>query len=216
MSSRKKLTISLVAVALVVVAAVVAVVSVLAAANQTIKSGFTIKYSAQPNVVMNVKSTYKLMDKQTESPDMAGGTVVGAATGLEIERDYEGNGILGNVGSQEIKDENGKRALVFAFTFENKGSKAVTATLTIKSQDEATTYTDATLGNLNMVAKYYNGTNWDTSAVGASVNINGAAYNGGSLSTVTKTVYVQFYVNNLDFDVAETSFQLLWNLVAAE
>ena len=216
MSSRKKLTISLVSVALVIVAVVVAVVAVLAAQNQAIKSSFSVKYSAQSNVVMNVKSTYKLMDKQTASPDLTGGTAIGAAAGLEIARDYTGNGVLGTVGSQELKDEAGKRALVFAFTFENKGSKAVTATLAVKSQDEATTYTDTTLGNANMVAKYFDGTDWDASAVGASVVIGGASYTNGAVVSVKKTVYVQFYVNNPDFDVAEMSFQLLWSLESAD
>ena len=118
MSSRKKLTVSLVAVALVVVAAVVAVVSVLAAANQSIKSTFSIKYTASSNVVCNVKAGYKLMEIQTEKPSFSGAAAIGSASGLEIDRSYDstqtGNGILGNITEkQELKDEANKRALVF-------------------------------------------------------------------------------------------------------
>jgi len=63
MTSKKKLTIALVSLVLVLVVAIMSVVLIMAALNATVKSGITIKYTAY-NVDAEVKATYQISNQE--------------------------------------------------------------------------------------------------------------------------------------------------------
>jgi len=227
MSSRKKLTISLVSVALVIVAAVVAVVAVLAAQNQTIKSGFTITYQASKNVVADVSAKYQLMKPQTGAVSGFVGTEIGS--GLSIDRLDKGTAekdlgsvssvVYGKEGGVASGDQNDElTSLIFEFKFNNRSSHAYKGTLHLYNSTTTTAYTVANTlkTEMNLVATYWNGSTWANFLnVNDILTVNGLANPDANPSTTEKTVYVQLQIANPDFDVnggAATAFEFKWVL----
>jgi len=66
MTSKKKLTITIIALLLVLIVAVMSIVLIMAALNATVKSGITIKYTAH-NVDAEVTITYKITGQEKVS-----------------------------------------------------------------------------------------------------------------------------------------------------
>lgn len=209
MSSRKKLTISLVAAALVVVAVVAAVVGVLAAQTQTIMSGFTVSYSAGSNVAANVKASYALTTKKalgsntvdTSFTEIGTLNIAGsdaAATDLKLKKD---NAEVSNTALTFTRDGS-KYAIVIKFEFENVGAAQFVATLTPP--------TFATADNLKITYKGGDAADKWTETLG-TVTVGGKTAGG---SSETKVYYVQIEVADVDLNVQEKSFNLAWELKA--
>ena len=116
MSSKKKLVISLSVAAAVLVAAIIAIVAVFAAAQQTVQSSFTIKFTAT-DVDCTVSGTWALATP-AEGESGSLGTVVIAAR--------DGKGTHSMDASPVIALSSAKNYVDLTYTFTNSGSRAFT------------------------------------------------------------------------------------------
>lgn len=207
MNSRKKITLALVALVLVVAAVAVAITSVLAAQTQNVDSTFTVSYQAGTHVIADVGASYKFTTKQTSAISSFSGTTIGSGQSFASSTSTTTKS-LGEVKPTTTYTTT-NTSLVIKFDFTNKGPKAIKATLHIQSTDE-TDFTASTLRAKNLDATYYNGSSW-ASAYGASVTINGKTLSGNNVS---QSVYVQIFVYKTDFNVDSLSFKCLWTLEA--
>ena len=199
MDSKKKMIISISAVAMVILAAVVAVVAVLAAQQVTIKSSVNISYEAGANVIGTVGGTvttqnnanFKTFTTQTFTGNDEN------ETNTEHRTDDIGNITF-------VKDTN--TWAEFNFTFTNASTVAnYTATLSLKNADGTA---NGTLSNMKIYTKttgsYALTSSVDLSNLG-SITVN---KNNGTGSFSLKV--------ELNDDKADASFvgNLHWNLVA--
>lgn len=194
MSSRKKLTISLVAVALVVVAAIVAVVGVLAYTSQKVSSTFSVAYTAGKNVIADVSAKYdQKAPATTTKPSSLSKTLTTAsftsADTTEKSKEMGGTSITYSAASS---------AVIFEFTFTNKGQSGFRASLSVDITGD------------NLTAEYWNGTKMTPVTTSTYVDVAGKTYGGNN---VTQTMYVQVRVADLDWDVSSgASFKINWSL----
>ena len=213
MSSRKKLTISLFAVAAIVVVAIVALVNVLAATKQTITSSFKVYYKASSNVVADVSGLYNFTSVQGDTFDPT--SITGTPSSAEITSSTVNPTELLTIPDRVNfnKDNVNEQALIFKFTIENKSSQGFRASLSVGNEDGSDTYTDVTFAALNLQATYWDGDSWE-SIFGQHFDIAGTEYNA---TPVVNTFYIQITVLNMDYDVNsgnELGMQLLWDLDA--
>ena len=209
MSSRKKLSIWLVAIISVSIVVGIILANVFAAATQTIRSGFKVSYTVDSNVKAEVSGKYCKMAKLGNELELTDG-ILGSYTGSTIggaDRKIEFTGTetddqeetLGSHTANEIKFSAEEDALVFEFTFINKSLTSLSAKLSINMLPTNTTLT------------YYDvdAEEWKSVSSDAILTVSGVVTPG---SKETKVIYVQLAVEDLTQNVAVSSFELSWTL----
>ena len=142
MSSRKKLTLSLTVVALVIISAVVAVVGVLAATQQTVQSVISIKFTAT-DIDGSVSVRYGV--KATSATALDSGTTGGSFTFTA------GGSSTGDVNVNPTEAIEGRsQALYIEYTFNRATVNYGVAVVFTGSQDSRDAF----------VAEYYTGSAW--------------------------------------------------------
>ena len=211
MSSRKKLTITLISAAVVVIVAVCSIVGVLAAQNQTVQgASFTVSYTAGRNVIADVSGGYALTGKPTGSLSNFSSTTgyTSLGTKVEIGSATTTPGTLGTIAAAQTLSAT--NALVFEFKFKNKSQYPLELELTVQTTGDDD-LTAAELQAKNLVVKCNDGGSesvW-TDAETDSFEVSGNALGGDG---VEKVVYVYVAVSNPDYSVASTALTFVWDL----
>lgn len=185
MSSKKKLVISLSVAAAVLVAAIIAIVAVFAAAQQTVQSSFSIKFTAT-DVDCTVSGTWSLATP-AEGESGSLGTVVIAA------KDDKGSHTMDANPTIPLTSE--KNYVDLTYTFTNSGSRA----FTIKS-------TKAEVGaKLSMVFLDEDGESLDSVIVGEGVTCE---------DTAVVVVRITFDPDAFNEDFTSDPITMAWDLAA--
>lgn len=170
MSSNKKLTIAIVAMAVALLAVVGGLIGVWAATQQTVQTSFNVQYSIGENIAATVTASYATVDnKQTDTKS----ETFDATT---AEQTF-------SLALGDITLDPTNTSVTFTYTFKNNSAVAFTATLTDTSKAANVTIsydgdTDTTQEVTSTTASAVNGTT--SVAVGANAT-----------ATVTITVAVK-------------------------
>lgn len=217
MNSRKKITLALVSLVLIVAAVAVAITSVLAAQTQTVSTEtITVSYhavqvdatvSAQYGLYKSTRSSGTFSNYGTIVGSMTDMTTTGASTGSKTITFVDGGGTptegnsLKKVG--DIVFNGNQDTLIFSYKFvNNDATDKINLSLT-----------PTTSGSSNITFKYavgttmpaYNTTNWTSSfPTGKQV---------GAGSGTTLNAYVMAFVTNLEIN-ATLKIALNWTLSA--
>ena len=185
MSSKKKLVISLSVAAAVLVAAIIAIVAVFAAAQQTVQSSFSIKFTAT-DVDCTVSGTWSLKDAGEGETGSLGSVVIAA-------KDTKGTHTMDADPVIPLTSE--KNYVDLTYTFTNSGSRS----FTIKS-------TKAEVGEkLSMVFLDEDEESLDSVIVGEGVTCE---------TTAVIIVRITFDENAFNEDFTSAPITMAWDLAA--
>ena len=218
MSSRKKLTLAMVSLILVIAALVVALTTVLAAKTQTVTTDtITVTYHAK-QVEATVSAKYAFYKATRSSGSFSGcGTAVSGQSGdMKVGGSSSGATSITFTAGQAQQTTGNTLKPTSAITF-NDTKDVLIFTYTFKNNDTANPINLAlvttTTGSTNVTVKYCSTisttlTDWKDSYADLA---NADKVVNSSDSSATQTIYIMAYVINLDID-ATLKIAFTWTL----